>query len=252
MPDYPTSFHQLVFAIPLFPFGLQLIRPPESLTSFTYGFPLDSTTNSASRQQLKTIQSSHLSISLVSPTLGLFTELEGLVGSTTEELTLRYVGVRTMVDSTMFLSTPLQAFPKVRLVLNLPRARKTFVGTGAERTLVDDPQSPTVRFLSSLLEAVEVADRDIQERYEIWNVENWDIPGQAHNAERTRLWPKSVLWDMDSEDDLNSEKLEELASPEVSRNAGPSGAGRPAHWDRQTNLRLLGGLINLRLESHKR
>lgn len=250
MPDYPTSFHPLVFAIPLFPFGLQLIRPAKPLLSFTYGLPIESTTNSASRQQLKVVGAPSLSVSCVTPTIALFTELKELVGSTAQSLTIRYVGVRRLVEPDLFLSLPLQSFSKIRLILNLPRPRKTFVGTGSDRTLIDDPQSPGLLFLSTLMDRMELADEEVQDRYEIWSVENWDIPGQAHNADKTQVWPKKVLWDAEYEEEAEVETRAEVKRSPSSTESTKT--GRPAHWDRQTNLRLLGGLINLRLESHKR
>lgn len=250
MPDYPTSFHQLVFAIPAFPFGLQLVRTTKPTTSFTYGLPLESTTNSTSRQQLKRLQVPRLSLTFVTPSTSILSELKGLA-DTTEHLTIRYVPLRGLVDARIFLCEALQAFRKIELNLLLPRPRMMMVGSGVDRTVVEDPESPGQRFVTDLLNALELADEDVQERYTVVRLDEWDIPGRAHKATRTKLWPKEALWDLDletlDEDPSNGpiEASESSIQPAKSKK-------KPEHWERETNLRLLGGLFNLRLESKKK
>lgn len=250
MPDHPTSYDQLIYAIPSFPFGLQLVRTTKPLESLTFGLPLESTTNSASRQHLKTLKTPSLSLTFGKPTTSLFSELRELA-DTTSHLTIRYVPQRGFVDSNMFLSDPLQAFPRIELYLLLPRPRMMMVGSGDNRTIAEDPESPAKRFVTELIDTLEISSEEMQERYTVWLMDGWDIPGRAHKATKTKLWPKEAFWDMEAE--IADE--EKPAQPEDKRGETivPTKAkGKQAYWERETNLRLLGGLFNLRLESKKR
>lgn len=253
LPDFPTSFHPLVFPTPIFQFGLQLLRTP--LTRFNYGMPLESTTNSSSRQQLKILQPRYLDLTFVTPTIELFTELKDLVSSTTQCLSIRYVAVRGVPNASLFLCEPLQAFKRINIYLNLPRPRRRIAGTGNDRHIVDEPDPAGERLVTNLVAAMEIADEDVQARYRIFKVDDWDVAGQVHSAPRTRLWP---LHDLEDESKAPSSQLAIMDTKDTLTTGEPTGAGpsvtktKSESWERQTNLRLLGGLINLRLESKKR
>lgn len=260
MPDYPTSFHQLVFAIPSFPFGLQLVRTAKPMKAFTYGLPLESTTNTVSRDRLRSLAPARLSLTFVRPTIALFDELKSLVAESTRLFTIRYVPLRGFVEASVFLCPALAEFDNVEIHLLLPRPRMTFIGTGDSRRLVEDPESPGKRFVQALEDGLELAPAETQAKYTVWTVDEWDIPGRAHKAVKSKLWPKEALWDMDAEfnfdadtadDKVTSSSLETKTESAKSYAKTEKGKGRPAHWERETNLRLLGGLFNLRLESKK-
>lgn len=266
LPHYPTTFHPLSFRLDPFPFGLQLVRTVRPLRSLTYGLPLESTTNASSRQGLKTLAPRHLSLTFDRPTVALFSELKDLLSDTLERLTIRYVPSRVFVNPReVLLCEALRKFKRVELQLLLPRARMTLLGTGSERTLGEDPESPRRRFIDGMLAALEGASEETQEAYEVHVVANWDIPGRAHLAEMTRIWPveseASVLFDEAEEDGQKAgagagagaaKEDEKKGFARVSSGAGASGSkDKSEHWERETNLRLLGGLFNLRLESKK-
>jgi hypothetical protein len=214
--------------------------------------PLESTTNSSSRQQLKILRPRYLDLTFVTPSVGLFTELKDLVSSTTECLSIRYVAARAVPNASVFLCPPLQAFKRINIYLNLPRPRRRIAGEGNDRRIVDEDDPAGQRLVTQLIEAMELADDETQARYRIWKVENWDVAGQVHSAPRTRLWP---VHDEELRSDHNESYSAEavIISKEVPSTAvaGPS-VPKSERWERETNLRLLGGLINLRLESKKR
>lgn len=242
LPDYPTSFHQLVPPVPTFLFGFQLIRTRKPMKSLTYGFPLESTTNSASRQQLKALRPPKLNLTFDMPTVSLFQELKDAVSETTEVFGIRYLPTRRLVDHQMFLCEPLQSFKKIHLYLNLPRPRSIMIGPPNHRSMEEDPQSPLVLFVTSLISAMEAAEPEVQDRYTIWKVDGWDTPGQVKNATKTRIWPAQVLFSLDFDDD--GAAPEQIEEPVAERS-------ETKHWERETNFKLFGGLLNLSLESKK-
>lgn len=264
LPDYPTSFDQLVAPVPTFPFGLQLIRTPKPTKTITFGFPLDSTTNSASRQHLKTLRPPRLNLSFERPTEDLFAELKDLVAETTGVLGIRYVPLRRLVDAATFLCEPLQSFERIHLYLNLPRPRQILVGPEGARTLGEDPSSPVILFTTSLVSALEAADADVQKRYTVWKVDGWESAGQVKNATKTKLWPVQVLFEsLDDEDGMegadgaeagSSKKIQSTGEEEeddLDRRQAELAGKEKKHWDREMNFKLLGGLVNLTLESKK-
>lgn len=250
MPDYPTSYHQLVYAIPAFPFGLQLVRTAKPMSSFTFGLPLESTTNPTSRQHLKQMRASRLSFTFVMPSPSILAELKDLA-ETTDHLTIRYVPLRGFVDARRFLCEDLQTFRKIELHLLLPKPRMIFVGTGENRTIVEDPESPGQRFITDLISALELAEADTRERYTVILVDGWDIPGRVHKATKTKLWPKEAFWDLEAETEEEGDTKAEADKDESSVTFTKT-KKKQDHWERETNLRLLGGLFNLRLESKKK
>lgn len=221
------------------------------MTSFTYGLPLESTTNSTSRQHLKQVRAPRLTLTFVTPTAPILAELTELA-ETTELLTIRYIPLRGFVDSSLFLSEALQPFRNIELHLLLPRPRMIFVGSGENRTIVEDPESPGQRFITGIISALELADEETRKRYTIVLLDEWDIPGRAYKATKTKLWPKEPLWDLEAETE-DDEKQGRTPSADNERSVVASGSGKKQqHWERETNLRLLGGLFNLRLESKKK
>jgi hypothetical protein len=239
-----------------------------------YGLPLESTTNEASRQQLAVLRPSKLTLSFVRPTVPLFKELEGLVGETTDVLEIRYIpaGSGRLALPSVLICDPLQAFKKVVIYLYLPRTRIEVPGPFGASAYIPGKDQPAVsEFLASLISALEVESQEVQERYEVWRVEGWQIPGAAQMATKERLWPEVLVEAEVTE--VSGLAIGDEAASAVAESAaavipaGPSGwskAGSKAttsgkqpvtkerdHWDRETNLRLLGGLVNLRLESKK-
>jgi hypothetical protein len=234
----------MVFPTPIFPFGLQLVRTG-SLVRFNYGMPLESTTNPSSRQQLKILRPRFLDITTVAPTIELFTELKDLVASTTDCLSIRFVSVRAVPNASVLLCPPLQEFKRINIYLNLRRPTRRLAGTADERHIIDEPDAAGQRLITQLIDSLDLADEETQARYCVWKVDGWDLAGQAHAAPRTRLWP--VL-----DDELETVTSSEIKSDQALAKLDSSSTGaRPQGWERQTNLRLLGGLINLRLESKK-
>lgn len=248
LPDYPTSCSPLAYAPPVFPFGMQLLKTAKPCTSLAFGLPLESTTNPSSRQNLKALKPKRLSLTFVKPTVSLFTELASLIGDTVDLLTIRYLPIRGFVDGQMFLCDPLQSFRRIEIHVLMPHPRMIFVGAGDSRTLVEDPESPGKRFTTAMVEALEMASEEIQSRYTIWMVDEWDVPGRAHKAVKTKLWPKEALWDLDTQ---GTRDLEHDDPPTVAP-VIKKGKEKQTHWERETNLKLLGGLFSLRLESKKR
>lgn len=178
---------------------------------------------------------------------------------------------RLALPSTL-LCEPLQSFKKVIIYLYLPRSKVEVPGPFGSSQYIPQKDQPVVsEFIASLVSALEVEDEDMRERYEVWRVEAWDIPGLAHLATKARLWPevteeeeaqaKSLIKAKERQTSI-TEKMGAMISGEKSE-AGSSKDGEKAggpkqevvkerkNWDRETNLRLLGGLVNLRLESKK-
>jgi len=256
LPDWPIPFHQMVDPISPFEFGLQLVRAKKPLKSLTYGLPIEMTTNEASRQQLRTLAVPSLYLSFARPTLSIFQEIETLVHECTHTLGIRYVTNRITIEPSLLLSEPLQSFEKVIITLQLPRPSRSLV-TPLGIHFEDDPASPTRGFLSRLKTALENADEDMQARYTVYNIEGWEATNNI--KEKTRIWPIMEAYVepeviVMEEGPTATEKGQETGRSTVSPQAGPSEPKRnnqKSQWERQTNLKLLGGLIGLSLESKK-
>ena len=231
LPDYPTPFHQFVSAVAPFNFGLQLVRTQRPIKSLTYGLPLELTTNPSSRQHLRHLGPPRLDLTFMRPSVELFNELTGLVRGTTTHLGIRYVPTRNLVAHDVFLCESLEAFERIDIHLHLPRARLTPNG--------EDPMSTFVTLMNSLISALESSSEQVQRRYKVWKVEGWETAGQVASATRTRLWPAAVLFDLDA-----TEPIEEIESEPVRTTSDDN-------WERETNYKLLGGMISLNLESKR-
>jgi hypothetical protein len=254
LPDYPTSFDPLVSSVPEFPFGLQLVRTQKPIKNLTFGLPLERTTNPSSRQHLKWLKPPKLEVSFNQPTVALFRELRDLVAETTDQLGIRYIPLRSLVSPEVLLCPELQSFKKVNLYLHLPRPYLIMVGPPDAQTLGEDPEAPITRFTTSLLNALEAASEDVQKRYTVWRVTGWETAGQVANATRTRIWPTAVLFDTEFDFDSNAPTPDKEAPPppKIEPDAKVTKRSNDAnHWERETNLRLFGGLFNLSLESKR-
>ena len=253
LPDFPTSFDPLVSSVPTFPFGLQLVRTQKPIKSLAFGLPLELSTNPSSRQHLKVLKPPKLEITLSRPTSGIFTELRDLVAETTDQLGIRYIPLRTLVGPEVLLCPELQSFQRVNLYLHLPRPNLVMVGPPDAQTLGEDPASPITRFTTSLLAALEASNAETQKRYTVWKLEGWETAGQVANATRTRIWPTAVLFDHEFDYDSNAPTPDKEAPPPPPEPEQKvvKRSNEAKHWERETNLRLFGGLFNLSLESKR-
>lgn len=253
MPDYPTPFHQLISPVPHFQFGLQLLKTTKPMKTLIYGFPLETTTNSASRQQLRTLHPSKLQLTTYAPYAKLFEELKDLVAETTDVLILRYVPFRSLVLPSLFLCDHLQSFKRIHLHLWLPRPRMIMTGPDGHRSLTEDPESPVTVFITNFLAEMEHASVEVQERYKVYKFEGWDTAGQVNQATKTRIWPKDVLFneDLDAEDAEGAHKVASVDEEDEDEARQVEEAEERKYWERETDLKLFGGLVNLKLESKK-
>ena len=254
LPDYPTSFDPLVSSVPTFPFGLQLVRTQKPIKALCFGLPLELSTNAASRQHLKVLRPPKLTITLSRPNYALLTELRDSVAEITQELGIRYVPTRTLIEPEVLFCKDLQSFRHINLFLHLPRPPLAMVGPPGGQTLEDDPAHPITRFTASLLALLEGSSAEVQARYTVWKVEGWETAGQVESATRTKIWPTAILFDHEFEFDSNAPTpTEEKALPKQVEPAAvvKKNTTQGEHWERETNLRLFGGLFNLSLESKR-
>lgn len=126
-------------------------------------------------------------------------------------------------------------------------------GPEGHRTLSEDPESLVTVFITNLLAAMERADQEVQERYRIYKFEGWDTAGQVKQATRTRIWPTDVLFheDFDVEHEQEEKKVEVVEEEEEDQSRAVTPMEEKKYWERETDLKLFGGLINLKLESKK-
>lgn len=268
LPDWPTPFHPLVSPLAAFPFGLQLVRTRKPLKSLILGLPLELSTNKASRQQLRTLATPRLTLTFTRPTLDLFRELKDLVAESTSVLGIRFVTNRITIEPDVLLCEPLQSFRKIELHLHLPRPHRALAVTPYGVPIMEDSDSPTLLFVDRLIKALDHAKDEVRERYTVYRVIGWENPSGLKDT--TRLWPP-----LDEESVLDQQLLLEgavgkegalvLASSSMktegkapaSDTASNGAAGEPRRsnekpsWERQTNLKVLGGFIGLSLESKR-
>lgn len=210
LPNFPTTSNML--RTRAFPFGLQLVP---SVAELVVGLPLETSTNTSSRQALSRLPLRRLTVTFHSPTMELFEELQKLQPNV--ELTVRYIPFQGQVDIPTLFCKPLHSYESIRLYLYLPRPRMLEEDT-------EDPDSTTALYLSRILSHLGSASTEDQVRYTVFKVFNWDIPG--FHVVAKQIWP-------------------EKAELEASSNT-PAKA-----WQRQTDLKLFGGLIGFRMESRK-
>ncbi|KAL7412484.1 hypothetical protein BDY24DRAFT_107164 [Mrakia frigida] len=257
-----------------FPFGLQLIPPRPKLEIINIGLPIDLVTNEASRQHLARLRPKQLGLTFVRPTVEIFEELERLLGgprsgggasreeeeeeeerrrrnggieeqrTRTEVLSLRYIPPidRPLIDPRVFISDALRSFP--RIIIYLPRfttsLRIPYLGDWS-------PNSPPTSFSQRVVDLVASDNEFCDGRISVWLVgDGLDTGGdeRAEEEERRlsrggrRIWP------------VVEEGLEERMGGLTMLEKG-KGKGKSEVWERQTDLRLFGGLIGVRMESKK-
>ena len=269
MPLYPYSPSPFEDVLPPFDFGLQLIPVPSEtrprLKHLALGLPLELTTNAAQRQHLGQLKPEKFSMTVLRPSNALFSELATALAGVTDTLSIRYLNVsahRELSDPASFVCSTLDAFKHVHL--HLPaRANSAFqhpyIGRIDER----------VTFADRIIDLI-LADKERQERYTVWIEDyrggfNLDLSRREEilyqPAEKDKIL-FDIGFDLDEEEaapanrsstEQNRSTVTVANGPETSvKKAVSKGKDSEKSWERETNLKLLGGLISLRLESKKR
>lgn len=266
-PLYPYSPSPFENVLPPFDFGLQLIPVPSEtrprLKHLSLGLPLELITNATQRQHLAQLKPEKFSMTVLRPSNPLFSELATALAGATDTLSVRYLNVsahRELSDPASFVCTALDAFKHVHL--HLPaRANSVFHHPYIGR--IDERVSFADRIIDLIL-----ADKERQERYTVWIEDfrggfNLDLTRREEilyqPAEKDKVL-FDVGFDMDEEEPVAGRSSVEQSRTTVTVANGPEtsvkkpvGKGKDAEksWERETNLKLLGGLISLRLESKK-
>lgn len=249
MPRYPFSPNPFEPILHPFDFGLQLVPAPppgsHGLRHFELGLPLDMCTNKAQRQHLKELRLESLAITVIRPDVALFRELADLLADSVGRLSIRYFHFlsatsRELCDPAVLVCEPLDRFKKVDLHLPwVASSQHVYVNRGqssrpfADRVVQLITDTPDESRLFRYSARIQQSD----ERSYNSNGGSEQVLYEPPNAQ-----PAVVI------DAASSEN-------EVAATSGSSAAAPPAkkdeHWARETNLKLLGGLISLRLESKK-
>jgi hypothetical protein len=257
LPVYPFSPDPFENILAPFDFGLQLIPVPKPdsprLKHLAFGLPLELTTNAAGRQHLRRIAPEKLSVTVLRPNMSLFEELRDGLSGTIETLSVRYLAVsivRDLMDPAILVNPVLDAFKHVHL--HLP--------SRAHPILSHPYMGQTDRGMSMSDRVVQMIQMDEgrRKRYTVW-VEHVN---NGFNADMTKREEMVFQPEMSVEEILVAEEetRRRLESNEKEEEGGKKDKGKQADrerdmdktWERETNLKLLGGLISLRLESKKR
>jgi hypothetical protein len=271
MPLYPWSPSPFEEIVAPFAFGLQLIPVPSEtrprLKNFTLGLPLESSTNAAQRQHLVALAPEVFGMTVIRPTFSLFRELASSLAGVIDTLSIRYLLIpqdHDFVDPAMFVSEALDAFKHVHL--HLP-ARANMMSYRIHMNQVETAATFADRIVDLVL-----ADKERQERYTVWvedprNGFNLDLSRREKVLYQPQPVEKDkVLFDVDFDSALDTpvesssrslpassvQTSTTTATSPASKNSKGKGKDTEKVWDRETNLKLLGGLISLRLESKKR
>lgn len=254
LPEWPTPQYNWEETMRPFNFGIQLVRTKRRIRSFTYGLPLETTTNETSRQHLGELQVPNLTVTFARPSASLFRELSDLTAAHTKHLSIRYIFTNPPVDPSVFICPGLENFEKIEILLHLPRPRRILAAEITGQTLINDPNSPGLLFSSALTTLLEATTDEIRSRYTVYEVKGWDVPGGADRIRRVRVWPQhDMLFEVDESGPELVEKEPERTEPkgkDVVRGESSTG-NQSKQWERQTDLKLFGGLIRLSLESKK-
>lgn len=288
----------------LFKFGLQLVPAPpirplplrndddddgcsdteeyeqegdtKRLDCFTFGLPLELSTNKVSRQHLALLAPHRLEITLLlqnNPQL--MTELADLLTDKITSLSIRYLAsdrtTHELPDPALLLSPTMDRFRTIDIHLPAATAPSRVPAIIPNRPFAghqNPPLDDTSSFSQRIVDLISL-DPDRRKRYAVWLEGEAPMGGfgpVAIKAEEHTIWEREmdVSWPV-----RNEEPADDLARG-VSKEAGSSvekdrgeGAGKKAgvrddeadagtdHWERETNLRLFGGLLSLRLESKK-
>lgn len=255
-----------------FPLGLQLIpvRASNPLQTLNIGIPLELCTTEAARQHLSRLRPRELGVSLRNLTEEMLVELEALVGGPrvgleedaydshdrdteladdarsrgTELVSIRYLPTRDrpFVDPSLFIHPSLTAFPHLTIYLpkmasypQLPYPGQA-IGTGPDR----------VSFAQKVVDLIASdAVFGAEGRVTVWVERGEGALGEALGGDGAeRIWPVAI----------EGEGVEEVEGKMGALTVGEQGdeqgeKGVEKGWERQTDLRLFGGLIGVRMES---
>lgn len=244
------------------------------LRKLTLGLPLDLATNAVSRQHLRLLRPKRLEITLLlHPHRDLFTELADLLEGNTEELCIRFLAS----DQTHELCNPREIVSD-----QLDRLGKVDIHLPALTSAMNRPyqgqQDRHTSFADHVVNLIAL-DEERRKRYTIW-VERPVMPdgpmGPMGGLGAGWLKPKErVVWERQVDvadaterrdvlfvdDEYGGEEMEpgpsstkqakQPATRHMDRETQAAGGSGPEHWERETHLKLLGGLFSLRLESKK-
>lgn len=227
------------------------------LECFTLGLPLELATNEVSRQHLRLLRPRRLEITLVlqhNPRL--MAELAELLSDKISTLSIRYLASERgmdLPDPADLVSPTMDRFRAVDIhlpALTAPSPAPHII----PHTRYQGQQDPYTSFSQHFVHLI-TADGGKRKRYAVW-VEG-EAPAMGPFAQGTIRPEDRVVWEREG-DAAWSVSDERIANSATSggtgkgkaRDDGPDDHGSD-HWERETNLKLLGGLLSLRLESKK-
>jgi len=271
LPTFPHPSSPFLPPPPAFQLGLQMIPVTNGLQLLAIGLPLDTCTNATSRAHLGRLRLTQLGVTFNRPTEELMAELWSLVGETCRTLSVRYtppirsvghqIQLEPLVDPAVLVRSALRKLPHV--VFYLPRML-SLAALPYENQPREGTRPTTTSFAQRLVDLVAVDD-ELRDKIEVWlvggvagllrgGVGGFDpldpaTPGGGSEEPNERLWPVSVEAALEagmSEDD----RLRAAAGRRRSSAAELDQRNKET-WTRQTDLRLLGGLFGVRMESRK-
>lgn len=270
LPTFPHPSSPFLPPPPAFPLGIQMLPVTDRLQLLAIGLPLDTCTNATSRAHLGRLRLTQLGVTFNRPTEEVMHELWTLVGETCRTLSVRYtppirsvghqIQLEPLVDPAGLVRSALRNFPHV--VFYLPRMLAL-----AALPFENQPREgsrPTISFAQRLVDLVAVDD-ELTDRVEIWlvggvagllrgGVGGFDpldpsTPGGGSEEPNERLWPVSI--DAAFEASLSEDDRLRAAVGRRRSSAAELDQRNKETWTRQTDLRLLGGLFGVRMESRK-
>jgi hypothetical protein len=150
-----------------------------------------------------------------------------------------------MVNPAVFLSKPLESFEHV---VHLPR-----LGSSFHRHPYVGQTEANTSFAQKILDVI-MSNEEMQDRYTVWiegEDEGFDVNGRRREVS---LWQAPLRL----QEDTSAAITETLAALGVSdsKDMQPTDVQAQSKnnadsWERETNLRLFGGLVSLRTESKK-
>lgn len=267
LPTWPHPSSPFLPGLAPFPFGLQVIPIRAHLQILALGLPLDMCTNPTSRQHLRSLRLNQLGVSIARPGPEILAELWDLVGDTCGTLSIRYtpsinvvghqIQLEPLVDPLSILYSPLRNFP--HLVFYLPRIVSLAAVPYANQPM--EGGHAVASFAQRLVDVV-ADDDELRDKVEIWLVGGVDgllsgfggvsdSGGSSTSADNERLWPipapTNDVNQLPTDDpEFNAALLQRRRS-----SAAEADQRSKSTWQRQTDLRLLGGLLGVRMESRK-
>ncbi|GHJ89606.1 hypothetical protein NliqN6_6008 [Naganishia liquefaciens] len=288
--SWPYSTAMTVPPAKMFEFGLQLVPAPPALLAresseddddaeavdyeraedikrldcLTLGLPLDLSTNTLSRQHLSLLRPKRLEIALLlQPHASLLAELAALLESTHTHLSVRYLASERapvhLPDPSLLLDPSLDVFPTVDI--HLPAITSPGRPPMLPNRPYDGQPDPQISFSEHLVDLISL-DPARRKRYAVY-LEGGVAPMGAFGPgwmkpEERVIWEREVdlVWPGSAvgvNKDDTGEAVQDVGSSVKRQAEGRADAGEAGeeHWERETNLKLLGGLISLRLESKK-